>query len=1119
MCAAAASAVPAKGKVPPLRTTQNTSQERLQADSRGGSRPGRLTGTAPSEASLNVFQRQRIEEFLAGATATMDTLRLIALQVQFADSVMGGQPGSERDAVRDFAWFANELEHLDQYYRGASRQRTEVVWTLVDSLYTLPEGMGYYGNDRYEDTRVVELAQTLIDSADADVDFSRYHNVFIIHAGAGQETDVAGDSPEQIWSSFYDLGDIQAAADSTVPGLETGDSLGGEPFYVNNFSVVPESGSQDFQTIGTLGIWAFETGSRLGLLPMFDSTPSGFTDSQGVGNFCVMAYGLWIGPTGLDGYVPSFPCAFNRLIAGWIDPPTIDAKAQTQPMRVADINSGTDPDTLCVKIPITENEYYLVVNRVHDTNFDSLFTFGDVDSNFVPENGDSFEGAEFDYYLNHLTNPTIFRYDDRYGFYLELQYTGSGIYVWHIDENVIRQTISAGNLPNDFVERKGVDLEEADGVQDLDGEGFSGFIFGSHFDSFRAGDGNATSFGPSTKPNTNSNLGIASGVLIENVSVIGSDMTFELSRSIGYEETRTRWTAQGAAQPPSVADLDDDGVLEIVILADTGLVYIFNADGTEYNDADADSATIDPTIEIPGAFWAGPPALGNRDADPEAEIVASAADGRLFAWSVGPGPGGQVTGGLVYTGRPMAAPPLLLDFDKDGEYDIAIVESESDSLHVAFVAPDGSKFWPADTDQTFGPLWPLSVQGQLAAPLALARTDIDESNGQTGVVLAWVDTLSMTANNSFTPVMWSGQPPPGTQPAAQGWTASWSLRSGASPVSQIPSPPAAGDIDADKQDEVVVTTPDGRVLIFDDGTGVNSPFATVLRSPNPSGPALGDVDLDGTLEIAVWDDEYMYLLKSNGSVVTNWPRRIVPLSFDDLPPNRVERALESPVIGDFVGDDAIEAIFPLQDGSVYGFTWNAAPASGFPRVGPSGSKATATVAAFKGSPGSMDLVIVGFDEAIRFYDTVVDTTFATPSLTMSIQSLPGSDADNRTFWPAYQAGTLRQGDVTESVPLGTSSTDVLTGTFMVYPNPVPGGELHARITLNTSAEVVVEIYNLEGERAFKQEYAANASNLIDTPFDEAIDVSRLKSGVYFLRMQITSSGGTEKLIKPFAIQR
>jgi ribonuclease R len=44
-------------------------------------------------------------------------------------------------------------------------------------------------------------------------------------------------------------------------------------------------------------------------------------------------------------------------------------------------------------------------------------------------------------------------------------------------------------------------------------------------------------------------------------------------------------------------------------------------------------------------------------------------------------------------------------------------------------------------------------------------------------------------------------------------------------------------------------------------------------------------------------------------------------------------------------------------------------------------------------------------------------------------------------------------------------------------------------------------------------------SLIDTPLDEAIDVSGMKSGVYYLRLQITSAGGTEKLIKPFAIRR
>jgi hypothetical protein len=79
--------------------------------------------------------------------------------------------------------------------------------------------------------------------------------------------------------------------------------------------------------------------------------------------------------------------------------------------------------------------------------------------------------------------------------------------------------------------------------------------------------------------------------------------------------------------------------------------------------------------------------------------------------------------------------------------------------------------------------------------------------------------------------------------------------------------------------------------------------------------------------------------------------------------------------------------------------------------------------------------------------------------------------------------------------------------------------VHARVTLNASARVVVEIYNLEGERAFGSEFAANPAGLIDTPFDQAIDVSALKSGVYFLRMEIESDGGNEKLVKPFAIRR
>jgi hypothetical protein len=104
-------------------------------------------------------------------------------------------------------------------------------------------------------------------------------------------------------------------------------------------------------------------------------------------------------------------------------------------------------------VPITENEYYLVTNRVHDANFDSLFTFGDADSNLIPANNESLEGAEFDFFLTDLTNPASERYDPDYGFKVTRRQTGSGIYIWHIDEAVVRDAVGQGYLPDDYVAR------------------------------------------------------------------------------------------------------------------------------------------------------------------------------------------------------------------------------------------------------------------------------------------------------------------------------------------------------------------------------------------------------------------------------------------------------------------------------------------------------------------------------------------------------------------------------------------------------------------------------------------------------------------------------------------
>jgi len=79
--------------------------------------------------------------------------------------------------------------------------------------------------------------------------------------------------------------------------------------------------------------------------------------------------------------------------------------------------------------------------------------------------------------------------------------------------------------------------------------------------------------------------------------------------------------------------------------------------------------------------------------------------------------------------------------------------------------------------------------------------------------------------------------------------------------------------------------------------------------------------------------------------------------------------------------------------------------------------------------------------------------------------------------------------------------------------------VHARVTTNTAANVRLSIYTLEGLEATAREFDVNPNGLVDTPFDEAIDVSNLKSGIYFLRLEIQGPGGNGAVYKPFAIRR
>lgn len=1063
------------------------------AGSRGPSRPAR------SRARLNVYQRGAVRDLLAGSVAAIDTLRLIGIQVQFADSLM--------PADRDSSYFGNELRHLENYFHGASRGNTSVVWEVTPEVYNLPREMAYYGEDEFEDVRVVEMMQSAIDSADADIDFSRFDTFQLIHSDVGQETDIFDNSRTQVFSTFLDRTDIDAAfPDSSVFGLVTADSLDGEPFLVDNFMVVPQDASQDGLELGSLGIWAFVTGSRLGLLPLFDSEPSGFPDSRGIGDFDLMSSGLF----NELGSVPGFPSAFNRVIAGWVQPRVVEEAGQ---FRLRDINSPVPGDTACLKIPITESEYFLVVNRVHDTNFDYLFTYGDLDSNCLVDNGDSLEGAEFDYFLTAFSNPLLAPNPNCEGFLLPASLTGSGLYIWHVDEAVIRQNIDAGFLPNDFSSRKGVDLEEADGIQDMDGTSLD-LSFGSHFDAFR--EGNNARFGPDTEPGSWGNSGASSGIVIRDISAADSFMTCVIQIDRNYEETRTRWRAAGEFQPATPVDLDGFMPEEIVVFADTGRVYAFGPDGREFIDKDGNPDTVEPYFVAPGAVWVGPPAFGDVDGGGDHELIATSESGAVYAWKgdsteVVNGDNDPLTRGVLYQGLPAAAGPMLVDVAGDAAVEVCAVERSGDSLRVFFLDATGAVIDPSDPDVSS--LWPARIQAQNATPLALGTVATPGVESE-GIVIGWADSIRSVYGLSYIPVRTNS-----TLTAEHSWEVTFAPRGELRMVFPAFSPPAVADIDRDETDEVILTVPDGRIVRIDRRSAQATPEIEVyeLRSSNPSAPAVGDLDGDGAPEIAVWDQVAFYVLENSLRLRTNWPVPKRAIDLGSFPLLEYDPLLNSPLIVNVDGDTRMDVIFPTRDGTLYGFHDDGGGVAGFPRNAPSSMGTAPTISDVDGD-GEMSLTSLGIVPLVATVDAVSDTMLSEVTMILSLQSLPGSDAQDKSFWTMYHRDVERTGQLTETNPVQPGGELVQGGSFIVYPNPLRGGNVvRARIVLNQRATVSVEIFNLEGERAFGRDFEANQAGLLMTPFDEPIQVGSLASGIYLMRLSVAGQGRTGTFVKTFAI--
>ncbi len=245
------------------------------------------------------------------------------------------------------------------------------------------------------------------------------------------------------------------------------------------------------------------------------------------------------------GVLPASIDPFNRLV---FFPESVrlteEAAGDTETVSVPGVLIEND----LIRVPIHMNESFLVENRPTDYNGDGIVylradsttgvILGPVDADSIP--GDRLGHLEYDYLL-----------------------PSGGILIWHIDEWAAIQGLNSpfGGLNVD-PDRRGVDIEEADGIQDI-GTASSEFL-GGPYDPYYLG--GFSRFGPDTVPSSSTNDGTVSGVSIEILDSLKTTMRVRF----GNPRSLPGWpifllSPLTASEGLNRLDLNGDSVDEIVL--------------------------------------------------------------------------------------------------------------------------------------------------------------------------------------------------------------------------------------------------------------------------------------------------------------------------------------------------------------------------------------------------------------------------------------------------------------------------------------------------------------------------------------------------------------------------
>ncbi|MBE0431977.1 VCBS repeat-containing protein [candidate division WOR-3 bacterium] len=701
-------------------------------------------------------------------------------------------------------YFERQMQFLSNYYKVNSFGNCNVTCTVKPdhnlASYQLPHEMRYYsGFVEYDadngfvyynvyamEMGLVRILADAVAAADQDetVDFSAYDAIVIFHAGTQWQTSI----------NFMRFCDIPSA---TIPPGALEFYLG-VPYILANggadtidfpVSINAEMARVDQYMVGAAGTVIHEFGHILNLPDLYDIT--GW--SNGVGAFDLMGTGGWVGSPAAgapEGSIPANMGAWTRYALGWVNPLVVTSPESLLAIRASSIDTtqyGVVDQTM-IKVPISPTEFFLIENRQQDvTRKDTIIIDAEDGVPIYVEDG------EFDFFL-----------------------PASGIAIWHIDDNVINAHYATNTIQIN-PQHKGIDLEEADGIQHFDAYYFGDSLeyYGSRYDLFFADDSNKANrkFGPFTIPNSDSYYG-KSMLNIEVLSPLDTMMRISVGFDI-YQAGFPLVVQNGVAiTDVTYGDLDGDGDMEIIVATAGGRVHAYRNDGTLYASRYVGSITT---------FLA----VGDVNGD-NADDIAFGSGLNMVCLSgldLVPLPSFPFTAGNAITGA-----PLIFDLDGDGKSEI-IFGSKDRNLYA--LTDNGSNI----------PYYPVFLNTEL-----LSTPCVFSAAGRKVGVLGSDGRFWLLDGQGI---------------IREFTEASHNMLTYASPV--------VGDLDRDGENEAVIINGYGTIYIFGENE-LKTKFDILIDTVFYYTPALADIDNDGYLEIIMPNSSRtLYVTNRNGTLVNEFP--------------------------------------------------------------------------------------------------------------------------------------------------------------------------------------------------------------------------------------------------------